>query len=302
MEKNTGVPYALAAYGSWGVLPLFWKLLSDVPPLQIVAHRLLWSFVFVGLLAVWKGQAGSTWKIITQREKVWPFAASSLILTSNWLLYVWAVNSGHIVESSMGYFINPLVNVFLGMVFLREKINLWQGISILLAGSGVLYMVIGYGQFPWIAVSLAVTFGFYGLIRKIVPAESLTGLMVETALLFPLAFVFLLQQGIIGQGAFWVKGETITLLLMAAGVVTAYPLIWLVTAAKQLPLKTLGFCQYLSPTLMLIIGVLVYHEPFTPSHRISFGLIWAAILLYSISSAGLVSRATGGGSITDSSR
>lgn len=289
-KKNNGIRYAIAAYGAWGFYPLFWKLLVQVPSMQIVAYRLVWSFVFVAFLVSMKGQMGEVLAVLKQPKLVLPLLASALLLTANWLIYIWAVNSNQIVESSMGYFINPLVSVLLGMIFLREKINFWQSVAIGLAGMGVLYMVIGYGQIPWIALFLAGTFGLYGLIRKVVLVDSLNGLMIETALLFPLVVTYLVYTGRRGENVFFSQGLLTMFLLAATGVLTAYPLIWIVMAAKQLPLKTLGFCQYLAPSLMLVIGVLVYGEPFTPSHRVSFGLIWAALVIYSLSSAGWLQR------------
>jgi len=281
-EGKKGILYAIAAYGCWGVYPLYWKLLVTVAPLQIISHRLVWSFVFVIALVLLKGQLGEVRRVLRQPRLVLTLLTSSTLLTANWLLYIWAVNSGQIVESSMGYYINPLVSMVLGMIFLKERVDLAQGAAIGLALLGVGYMVISYGRLPWIALLLAISFGLYGLIRKTVPVDSITGLLLETALLFPPFLAYLIYLAVHGQGAFISQGVLVSLLLAFCGVITACPLIWVVLAAKRLSLKTLGFCQYLAPTLMLLIGVLIYGEPFTAGHRISFGLIWAAIAVYSI--------------------
>jgi len=274
-EKKVGIGYALAAYVSWGSLPIFWKTLSAVPAEQILAHRIFWSFVYVSILIVVAKQQGAVKKVFT---------------SPNWGIYIWANNHNHIVECSLGYFINPLVSILLGMIFLREKINFWQLVAVILAVIGVLYMVFQFGKFPWIALALAGTFAFYGLIRKVVPVESLTGLFIETGFLAPIALIFIIILGLGGKGFYFTGGVKISFLLMIAGVITAYPLIWLVNGAKRLPLKTIGFCQYISPTLMLLIGVIIYGEPFTEMHRISFTFIWSALLIYSISNTPIMEK------------
>jgi len=289
-EKRIGVGYALAAYGTWGLLPLFWKTLNEVPAVQILAHRFIWSFVYVCILITISKQQSAVKKVFTAPKTLLLFFISSLLLSANWGIFIWANNNNHMIETSLGYFINPLVSVLLGMVFLKEKINFWQAIAVFLAALGVSYMVFHYGRFPWISLALALSFGFYGLIRKIAPAESLTGLLIETGFLAPFALLFIALLGFEGKGFFFTGGIKVSFLLMIAGVLTAYPLIWLVNGAKRLPLKTIGFCQYLAPTLMLLIGVGVYHEPFTEMHLVSFAFIWSALLIYSLSNTSYMQK------------
>lgn len=289
-ETKIGIGYALAAYGSWGLLPLFWKTMSEVPAIQILAHRIFWSFVYVSCLIIMKKQQSAVKGVFTSPRNILLFLASALLLSANWGIYIWANNHNHMIETSLGYFINPLVSIFLGMIFLKEKINFWQVVAIILAALGVSYMIFQYGRFPWIALALALSFAFYSLIRKVVPVESLTGLFVETGFLAPFALIFIVILGIGEKGAFLSGGMKVSFLLMIAGVITAYPLIWLVNGAKRLPLKTIGFCQYLAPILMLLIGVVVYREPFTEMHRVSFAFIWSALVIYSMSGTSFMQK------------
>ncbi|ATW23907.1 EamA family transporter RarD [Candidatus Formimonas warabiya] len=289
-DQKLGIRYALAAYGAWGLLPVYWKVISAVPAVQILAHRIFWSFIFVGGLLIAQKGHHSVMHVIRTPKYMLCFLASSLLLTTNWGVYIWANNHNHMIETSLGYFINPLVSILLGMIFLKEKIEFWQIVAVLLAGTGVSYMVFEYGKFPWIALILALTFGFYSLIRKVVPVESLTGLFIETSVMTPIAFIYLIVLGAEGKEMFFSAGLKISLLLIFAGVITAYPLMWLVNGAKRLPLKTIGFCQYLAPSLMLVIGVIIYQEPFTEMHRISFSFIWSALLIYSLSTASFMQK------------
>lgn len=289
-EKKIGVSYALAAYGTWGLLPLFWKTMGHVPAEQILAHRIFWSFMYVSVLIIVAKQQKAVKKVFASPKILAFFLISSLLLSANWGIYIWANNNNHIIETSLGYFINPLVSILLGMIFLKEKVNFWQLIAIILAVIGVSYMAFQYGKFPWIALALAGTFAFYGLIRKVVPVESLAGLFIETGFLAPFALIGIVLLGIDGKGFYYSGGLKVTVLLMISGVITAYPLIWLVNGAKRLPLKTIGFCQYLAPIMMLLIGVLVYGEPFTKMHQISFAFIWSALLFYSVSGTSFMEK------------
>lgn len=289
-EKNLGLRYALAAYGTWGVMPLYWKMIEQVPAVEILAHRFFWCFFFTIWLVWVKKQGGAFKTVAFSLEKMRIFILTAILLSINWGVYIWATINNHIVETSMGYFINPLVSIFLGRLVLKEKSGFWEIIAIFLAASGVLYLVFQYGEVPWIALTLAFSFGLYGLLRKIAPANSLIGLTVETAVMVPLSFVYILFQGIKGEGAFFLAGPWVTFLLVAAGVLTALPLLWLVHGAKRLPLKTMGFCQYLAPSLILLIGVIVFREPFTFAHRVSFGLIWSALAVYSLSNSSILKR------------
>lgn len=279
-----GIVYAGGAYVLWGLLPLYWKALQGVPALEILAHRMVWSLVVVlALLAVqrhWRW----LWPALSNGRVLLTFLASALLLSVNWFVYIWAVNAGHVVEASLGYFINPLVNVLLGVLFLRERLRLWQGVAIALALGGVLYLTISVGALPWIALTLAGSFGFYGLIRKTATLNSLEGLTLETLLLFVPALVYLLALQSRGQGAFGHTDVFTTLLLIVSGVATATPLLLFAAGARQITLTTLGLLQYIAPTLQFLIGVLVYNEPLTTARLIGFALIWGALLVYTLES------------------
>ncbi|MCX7707558.1 MAG: EamA family transporter RarD [Anaerolineae bacterium] len=277
-----GTLAALSAYILWGLLPVYWKAVEHVPAQEILGHRIVWSLaVTLGLLAL-----GRQWdwlkRAVRRRSILLPYLGSACLLGLNWFVYIWANNNGHIVETSLGYFINPLVNVLLGVVFLRERMRPWQWAAVGLAAFGVTYMAFGYGQFPWIALILAFSFGLYGLIRKTGGLEAIQGLTVETGLMFLPALGYLLYLDGCGTGAFGRMDPTTTLLLGLAGFVTAIPLILFAYGARRVPLTTMGVLQYAAPTGQFLIGVLAYGEPFTRSRLIGFSLIWAALLLYSI--------------------
>jgi chloramphenicol-sensitive protein RarD len=273
---------AIGAYTLWGLLPIYWKALQEVPALETLAHRTIWSLVFVLLLQAvlrrWE------WlRLVRQQPRMLrTFLASTCLLAVNWLTYIWAVTSGHVVDSSLGYFINPLVSVLLGVLFLRERLRLWQGVAVGLAAASVLYLTLGVGGLPWIALVLASTFGFYGLLRKTAPLGSLEGLTVETALLSLPALAYLLSLQALGLGSFGHAGAATTALLAFTGVVTAVPLLLFATAARNTTLATVGILQYIAPTLQLLLGLLVYHEPFSPARLLGFCGVWLALLIYSV--------------------
>ncbi len=278
---NKGILFAFAAYGMWGFFPIYFKLIQAVPALQILAHRFVWSVVLLSiLLAVtheWKRfRAAITPKII------FTYAIAACLLALNWYTYIWAVNAGLILEASLGYFINPLVNVLLGVVFLKERLRISQWIPIGLAGVGVLYMTFAYGALPWVALTLAFTFGMYGLMKKISPLNSLHGLSLETAVLFIPAAGYLLLAEAQGGAAFGHSGVVPTALLVFTGVITVVPLLLFAGAAHRIPLTTLGLVQYITPTLQFLIGVLLYHEPFTHDRVIGFSIIWLALAIYTV--------------------
>ena len=277
-----GVWYAIGAYGLWGVFPIYWKTIQDIPALEIISHRVVWSFIFVlGLVAIKKD-----WRefnpIANNKKQLLPYLATAILLGVNWLTYVWGVNAGYIIETSLGYFINPLVSVLLGVIFLREKLRPWQWISVALAFLGVLYLALSYGRLPWIALTLAGSFGLYGLIKKTASLESLHGFTLETGAIFVPALAYLIYLEAAGQGAFGHTTIPMTALLALTGIATGVPLLWFGTAARQIKLSTLGFLQYIAPTLQFLIGVLVYNEDFSPDRIIGFSVIWAALLLYSL--------------------
>ena len=286
-DATRGVLFTFVAFVIWGLFPLYWKPLHHIPALQILCHRIVWSALFVaGILTVrhnwaWLGEA------VRQPQKLAIFGLSSLMLSLNWLIYIWAVNAGHVVEASLGYFINPLFNVLLGRLFLAEKLTPIQRSAVLLAAAGVAWITWTSGTVPLIALSLAATFGLYGLLRKKAPLASLEGLALETFLMAPLALVALLWFQWQGQGAFLNEAISSDVLLVGAGVVTAVPLLLFAAGARRLKLATVGLIQYIGPTIQLALGVWLFGEPFDSAKLLGFCLIWLALLLYS--AAGLLS-------------
>ncbi len=279
---NKGILYGIGAYALWGVFPIYWKLLKSVPPLEIVGHRAVWSFVFVSVYVAATNAWGGFRPVRSKPKILLVYFATGTLLSGNWLIYVWAVNNGFIVESSLGYFINPLVNVLLGMIFLREKLRPWQWIAVGLAAVGVVYLTVSYGSLPWIALSLAFSFGFYGLIKKMAALESIPGFALETGFMFIPALGLLLFLEFSGRGAFGHQSALVTLLLALAGVATGLPLLWFGAAARRIHLSTLGFLQYIAPTFQFLIGVLIYGEDFSPDRLIGFCVIWGALLIFSV--------------------
>jgi len=285
---NKGILYGIGAYFLWGIFPIYWKELQSVSAIEIIGHRMAWSFVFVMLIIVFTGRWGHFRQTIQNRRAMIPFIGSALLLSANWLIYVWAINAGYIVETSLGYFINPLVNVLMGVAFLRERLRPWQWVSTGLASVGILYLTWRYGALPWIALSLAFTFAVYGLIKKQAALNSTEGFAVETGIMFLPALVYLLVLEVTGRGVFGHQSAGVTALLALAGVATGLPLLLFGAAARLIPLSMIGFLQYLAPTLQFLIGVFVYAEAFTRDRFIGFGLIWVALLIYSLE--GLLAR------------
>lgn len=285
-EQLSGIASAAGAYLLWGFLPIYWKLVQIVPPQEILAHRIVWSFVFLLLVLLAAGKMKSfvaeLRDILAQPPKIIGVVLASVFITANWFTYIWAVNHEHVVESSLGYYINPLVIVMLGIIVLKEKLSFWQVVSFILAATGVLYMTVNFGTVPWIALILATTFAFYGLIKKMVHLGAITGITLETMLISPFMLTYLGFVHHSGGGTFGNVTPGITGLLMGAGVITAVPLILFAAGANRLPLSVIGFLQYIAPTLMLVIGVNLYHEPFTRVHLISFSLIWTALTIFSL--------------------
>lgn len=275
-----GVLAGVAAYTLWGLLPVYWKALQTVPALEILVHRTVWSLVFVLLLQAILRRWDWLRLVRQQPRMLRIFLGSTVLLSVNWLTYIWAVNAGHVVDASLGYFINPLVSVLLGMIFLGERLRPWQGVAVGLAAASVLYLTLGLGSLPWIALVLAGTFGFYGLLRKTAPLGSMEGLSVETALLSLPALAYLLALEATGQGSFGHAGATTSLLLAFTGVVTAVPLLLFAWAARNTTLATVGILQYIAPTFQFLLGLLVYHEPFSPARLLGFGGVWLALVIY----------------------
>ncbi len=280
MKKGTLA--ALAAYVMWGFLPAYWKLLQSVPPIEILGHRIVWSLVACTLFLVATRRTAWIKRVISHPAQLAPLVLTALVLGANWGIYIWAVNYGHIVESSLGYFINPLLNVLLGTVFLRERLRSWQWAAIGLAFAAVVYLTLSAGRPPWIALSLALTFGFYGLIRKTAVIDAVEGLTVEMVFLAVPAFAFLITSAGRGTGAFVAAGPATTLLLVFAGVVTALPMALFTIGARRVTLTTLGVLQYAAPSLQFLLGVFVYREDFQPSRLLGFSVIWLALILYTV--------------------
>ncbi|MBK7173188.1 MAG: EamA family transporter RarD [Bacteroidales bacterium] len=278
----SGLFYALACYSAWGVFPLYWKMLSAVPSDQILAHRIIWSVAFL-LIILLATRNQTVIGYLKDKRILGLLFITGLLIGGNWFVYIYAVNHNHIVEASLGYYINPLVNVLLGVVFLGERLKKAQIIAVALAFAGVSWLTFHLGRVPWVSLYLAVSFAVYGLIRKKANLESLPGLLIETLLLSPLAIYYLwfVQQQ--GTGMFLNHSWLTDFLLILGGPVTAIPLFWFGKAATRIPLSTIGFIQYLSPTLQLLIGLVVYKEPFSPVYIISFGLVWAGLILYTLS-------------------
>jgi chloramphenicol-sensitive protein RarD len=278
---NKGIMYAVLAYSIWGVLPIYWKTINEVPAPQILSHRILWSFVFLAAVIYFRKDWSAFAKAIQVRKTFLIFSLSAVLISANWLTYIWAVNAGFIVETSLGYFINPLINVLLGVIFLKEKLRPMQWVPVGLAFVGVLYLTVNYGELPWIALLLAFTFGLYGLIKKTAPLSSLHGLSLETGILFLPALFFLIFAESQGNGSLGHTGWFTGFLLVFTGVVIALPLLLFAIAAKKINLSTLGILQYFAPTLQFLIGVLLYGEPLTNARLVGFIIIWIALLLYS---------------------
>ena len=278
-HPRAGFALGLAAYGLWGVLPIYFEALRSVPPVDIVAHRVLWSLPFLAIL-IWAG--GGSAKVrsaILRPATVAMLIATAILIGTNWLLYVYAVTSGHILAASFGYYLNPLANVLLGRFVLREKLSKLQWTAVAIAAVGISILAAGALGQLWMSLALCVTFALYGLLRKIVPADALTGLAIETAVLFPLAIAWLGWLALASQPVLGMNWRDTDLLLLA-GVVSTTPLLLFTAAAKRLPYSTLGMLQFLAPTLQFLIAVLLYREPVTIAHMIAFPAIWAALILY----------------------
>lgn len=282
-----GIFFGLAAYVLWGILPVYWKALELVSPFEILSSRFMWSCVFVFLLIIFQKK----WLLFTKEVKQVfsnvktgaAMVAAGITISFNWGTFIWAVNNGHIVETSMGYYINPLVSILFAVVFLRERLDKMQLAAITCAFIGVASMVYSFGKIPWVSLTLAFTFALYGLLKKILPVSALTSIMLETLLITPLALVY--EYSLWQQGVSFYASENLRVIMMltGAGVVTAIPLLLFTAGARLLPLKIIGFLQYISPTLTLLIGIFVYNEAFTASHLLAFGWIWAALLLFIVS-------------------
>jgi len=283
-ESASGVIYAGSAFLIWGLGPIYWKALAAVPSLEIIFHRVVWSFAFILILII----AGRRWQEFFSALKnvriLLTLSSTATILALNWLIYIWAINNEHILQGSLGYYINPLVNIVFGVLILRERLRPFQILAVVMAGAGVVYLTFSYGEFPWIALALACSFGLYGLIRKVAPVGPLVGLGVETVLLTGPAAAYLIYTEAEGTAAFLHAGTRIDLLLLGTSILTAVPLTLFTAGARRITLSTLGLMQYIAPTGIFLLAVFYYHEPFSTAKVWTFIMIWTALALYSTDS------------------
>ena len=281
---RAGAGYALAAFGFWGFVPIYYKMLDGVLPADVLAHRIVWTVVIGAVFLSLRGEWPGLLPVLRSGRTLATLLLTALLVSTNWLVFIYAVDTDRVLDSSLGYYINPLVNVLLGMTVLGERLNRARIVAVLLAAAGTLNLALSIGRLPWIALTLAFSFGLYGLLRKRTDVPVLGGLFIETAFLFPLALGVIAWLGMHGQGAFLTRSPGMDLLLVAAGPVTMLPLLWFTQAARRLPLTILGLFQYLGPTLSFLLAVFVYDEPFTRAHAITFGCIWTGLAIFSADS------------------
>lgn len=279
-----GALAATVAFLFWGLVPLYWKQMQSVPASELIAHRIVWSLLFLcGVMALQRSLA-SLWSAFRNPKAMWISSLSGLVLAGNWIIYVWAVNSGHVIESSLGYFLTPLGNVAMGYLLLHERLRPLQWAAIAFAVFGVGVLLVGAGHVPWIALTIAATWSVYGILKKKSPLGSMTSLAMETLILFPVAAGFLFWRGIMGEGVLGQVSVQLHVLILSMGVVTSIPLVLFAYGAKRLRLATLGLLQYLSPTVQFLIGLYVYHEPFDSIRFQACMLIWCGLIIYTLDS------------------
>ncbi|MDT3427080.1 chloramphenicol-sensitive protein RarD [Paenibacillus forsythiae] len=276
-----GIIYAVLAYLTWGFLPLYWRLFAAMPAWEILAQRIAWSFVFVAVLVTLSRQWKQLKSVGSRGRSAAAIVLCSIFISLNWFLFIWAVNNHHVIETSLGYYMNPLISVLFAVVFLKERLSPGQWLSILLAGVGVLIMAVQYGHIPWIAISLAVTFALYGLAKKIAKLDVLLGLTGETIVALPVALGYLIYIQSQGTGSFASLPPLLVVLLLLSGAATAMPLFWFAKAMQLLPLSLVGFIQYIAPTTSLLLAIFLFNEPFSRGQLISFAFIWLALIVYS---------------------
>jgi chloramphenicol-sensitive protein RarD len=281
---NRGIWYAIGAYFIWGFIPVYIKQLGNVPAPQLLSHRIIWSFVCLFIVILFTGRTAAITKSVTDKRIFRVYFIAALLIGINWFTYVWSVGAGFIVEASLGYFINPLISVLLGVFFLREKLRMWQWVPIFIAGTGVAFLTFAYGKIPWIALVLGFSFGFYGMVKKKGVLGSLHGLTLETGILLLPAILYIFYMEFAGRGVVFQAGISTVLLLMGAGVITVVPLLMFASALQRIPLSLIGILQYIAPTLQFLVGVVIYKEPFNVSKLIGFGIIWFALIIFGIES------------------
>ncbi|MFZ3467157.1 EamA family transporter RarD [Vibrio harveyi] len=280
-RSRQGVLLAIGAYTMWGIAPIYFKSIAEVSPLEILSHRVIWSFFLLAALLHFGRHWRSVRDIIKNKAKMMFLVSTAILVGANWLIFIWAVNSNHMLDASLGYYINPLINVLLGMVFLGERLRKLQWFAVVLAACGVLVQLIVFGSVPVVAIALAMSFGFYGLLRKKVSVEAQTGLFIETLVMLPAAAIYLLFIASSPTSNMLDNPMQLNTLLIAAGVITTLPLLCFTGAATRLKLSTLGFFQYIGPSLMFLLAVLIYGEPFTSDKAITFAFIWGALVVFS---------------------
>jgi chloramphenicol-sensitive protein RarD len=281
-EQTKGAWYAALAYVVWGFFPIYWKFLSGISALQLTCHRIVWSGVVL-LILIGRSQEWRTLSTAIRSPRVVGiYTVAAIVIAVNWLIFVWAVSVDQIVQTSLGYFINPLLSVVLGVVFFRERLRYLQWVSVAVAAAGVLYLTIALGSPPWIALSLAASFGTYGLMKKIAPLSAVQGLALETAILFPPAAAYLISAELAGSGALLHSGLLRDLLMVAGGPLTTFPLLLFAAGVRRIPLSLVGMLQYINPTMQALTAVFIYHEPFTRVQLVGFGLVWAALALFAV--------------------
>jgi chloramphenicol-sensitive protein RarD len=281
-EQTKGAWYVGLAYTLWGFFPIYWKALAGLSPLQLICHRIVWSLLLLLLLIGRSKDWSVMWPAIRTPRVVAVYTIAAVTIATNWLIFVWAVAVNQIVQISLGYFINPLLSVVLGMVIFHERLRKLQWTSVALATAGVLYLTIALGALPWISLTLAATFAIYGLMKKVAPLEPVQGLTLETGILFVPAAVYLIVEGLSGRGAFMHSGALRDTLMLASGPTTALPLLLFAYGVQRIPLSLVGMLQYINPTMQISIGVLLYNEPFTGVQLVGFALVWTALALFAL--------------------
>jgi chloramphenicol-sensitive protein RarD len=276
---KAGVIFALAAYSMWGIAPMYFKLLTQVPALEIVMHRIVWSVLVLCILLLARKKFRHVFKALQDPKILKTLSISGLLLAVNWLIFIWAVNNDQMLDASLGYFINPLFNVLLARLFLQESLNRLQLLAVFVALAGVVFLIFSYGEIPWIALALATSFSIYGLLRKKAAVDSMPGLLIESCIMLPFALLYWLVMDT-SSGNMLVNSIDLNITLLLAGVVTTAPLLCFTAAARRIRYTTLGFFQYIGPSLMFLLAVLLYKEPLDSSRVVTFVLVWSGLLIY----------------------
>jgi chloramphenicol-sensitive protein RarD len=282
-DDRTGMFYASLAFISWGILPIYWHYMEQVPALQILAHRFVWSFVFVAIIITIRKQWHLIKEVLLNKKTLLFVLAGSIFMSFNWFIYIWSVTNNHVIEASLGYYINPLISIAFGMLFLKERLNRWQTVALSLAFTSVIILSINYGQIPWVSISLALTFALYGLFKKLIEADVIISLALETIFITPFALAYLLFVESNGTGSLAHVSNVIIVLLIISGLLTAIPLLWFGIGQKRVSMFTMGFLQYIAPTINLVLGIFFFHESFTSIEFISFSFIWLALIVFTFS-------------------